>query len=192
MTAAQPASRREAILASALELFRTRGFHAVGIDEIGAAAGISGPGVYRHFPSKDSLLIALFDGISERLLDRARAIARASLPPQEALERLIALHVAFAADERALIALWVQDWRSLPAADRHRIRRYQAEYVGEWAATLARLRPELSESEVDTVVYAGIGAINSVAFHDSGLERTVLDPLLRRLALAVLGTGPAD
>jgi AcrR family transcriptional regulator len=187
--AVRSSSRRDAILASALELFRQRGFHAVGIDEIGAAAGISGPGVYRHFPSKDSLLVALLDYITERMLDGARGIVGASLPDRTALEQLVALHVSFAAEERALLAVWMQDWRSLPEADRNRIQRRQAEYAGEWGATLARLRPELSYQEVETVVHAAFGAINSVAFHDSGLERKILDPLLADLALAVLGGG---
>ena len=58
-TAALP--RRELLLQSAADLFATKGYHAVGIDDIGAAAGISGPGVYRHFASKQALLEALCD-----------------------------------------------------------------------------------------------------------------------------------
>ena len=96
------ASRREAILAAALELFRRRGFHAVGIDEIGTLAGISGPGVYRHFPSKSSLLVALFDGLSDRMLAAAEEIRKLDCPPAETLDRLVDFHVATAVAERAL------------------------------------------------------------------------------------------
>ncbi|MGH3950933.1 MAG: helix-turn-helix domain-containing protein, partial [Pseudonocardiaceae bacterium] len=49
-------SRREQILAAAAELFAQHGFHGVGIDDIGAAVGISGPALYRHFRSKDAML----------------------------------------------------------------------------------------------------------------------------------------
>ena len=181
-----PTSRREAILAAALELFRKRSFHAVGIDEIGAAAGISGPGVYRHFPSKDSLLVALFDRISEQMLDNARSVVEEDLPPEETLRRLVELHVGYASEERALLSVWVQDWRSLPAPDRQRVRRRQVEYVGEWIRALAELRPDLSPKGTETVAYAAVNTINSVAFHDAGLPRDQLDPLLARLALAVL------
>src|SRR5919197_40713 len=182
--------RREAILSSALELFRQRGFHAVGIDEIGTAAGISGPAVYRHFRSKDSLLVSLFDQISERMLQGAQEIGAKPLSPDEALDQLVALHVSFAVDERSLLAVWIQDWRSLPDPDAHRIRRRQVEYVSEWTAALRRLRPDLSFQQVETIVYAAIGAINSVAFHDSRLPRDALDPLLCRLARGVLNACP--
>jgi AcrR family transcriptional regulator len=179
-------SRRDAILAAALELFRRRGFHAVGIDEIGTAAGISGPAVYRHFRSKLAVLVALFDSISERMLDGARKIAADGLPPEETLERLVALQVTFAVEERALLAVWIGDRRSLPEEDSRRIGRRQVEYVGEWTSAVARLRPELSAGEVETVVYAAIGAINSVAFRDAGLPREDLEALLGRLARSVL------
>lgn len=181
-------SRREAILAAALELFRRRSFHAVGIDEIGTAAGISGPGVYRHFPSKDSLLVALFDRISEQMLSGARAVVAEQLPPEETLRRLVDVHVAYVSEERALLSVWIQDWRSLPAPDRQRVARRQVEYVGEWIRALGELRPELSPKGAETVAYAAVNTINSVAFHDAGLPREQLDPLLARLALAVLAT----
>ena len=61
-TAARP--RREQLLQCAADLFSARGYHAVGIDDIGAAAGISGPGVYRHFPGKQALLAALCDRVA--------------------------------------------------------------------------------------------------------------------------------
>ena len=182
-------SRHDAILASALELFRRRGFHAVGIDEIGAAAGISGPAVYRHFKSKIAVLVALFDSISERMLDSARKIGADGLSPEETLERLVALQVSFAVEERGLLAVWIRDRRSLPEEDGRRIGRRQVEYVGEWRSALGRLRPDLSAAEVETIVYAAIGAINSVGLRDTGLPRHDLEPLLRQLARSVLG-GP--
>ena len=52
-------TRRQQILKEAARLFAERGFHGVGVDEIGAAVGISGPGLYRHFPGKDAMLRSL-------------------------------------------------------------------------------------------------------------------------------------
>jgi AcrR family transcriptional regulator len=158
----------------------------VGIDEIGTAAGISGPGVYRHFPSKNSLLVALFDRVTEQMLRSARAVVAEQLPPAETLRRLVEVHVRYISEERALLAVWIQDWRSLPGPDRQRIRRCQAEYVGEWIRALRELRPDLPPRMAEAVAYAAISSINSVALHDPGLPRAELDPLLARLALAVL------
>ncbi|MDQ0961610.1 AcrR family transcriptional regulator [Streptomyces sp. B4I13] len=65
-------TRREQILREAARLFAERGFHGVGVDEIGAAVGISGPGLYRHFPGKDAMLAELLVGISGQLLTGAK------------------------------------------------------------------------------------------------------------------------
>jgi AcrR family transcriptional regulator len=51
-----PALRRDQLLGAAALLFRRRGYHSVGVDDIGAAVGMSGPAVYRYFPSKQALL----------------------------------------------------------------------------------------------------------------------------------------
>ena len=67
---AQPAKsdRRLQLLAAAERLFAERGFLAVRLEDIGAAAGVSGPAIYRHFPNKEALLVELLVGISTRLL----------------------------------------------------------------------------------------------------------------------------
>jgi len=48
----------ERILATAYELFSRRGIRAVGIDEIIETAGVAKATLYRHFPSKDDLVLA--------------------------------------------------------------------------------------------------------------------------------------
>lgn len=186
---ASATSRREAILDAALALFRQRGFHSVGIDEIGTDAGISGPGVYRHFASKGSLLVALLDTIAERMLTAAEEIQKSDCPPVEMLDRLVTAHTATAVEERALLAVWLQDWRSLPETDQQRIRRRQVRYVSIFEAALSRLRPELGPAELGTVVHAALGAVNSIAFHDAGLPAEVLEARLGQAARAVLTTG---
>jgi len=180
------AGRREAILASALDLFHRRGFHSVGIDEIGTLAGISGPGVYRHFPSKSSLLVALFDTLSDRMLAASEEIEKLDCSPAEALDRLVSFHLATAVAERALLAVWLREFQSLPDSDQKRIGDRHVDYVAVWAATLAQLRPELSPAEAQTVVRAALGAINSIALQDPGLPPETLEALLGAAARAVL------
>jgi len=187
-TPQSPGSRREAILDAALELFRQRGFHSVGIDEIGTTAGISGPGVYRHFPSKSSLLVALFDSITERTLVAAQEIQKADADPAEILDRLVAHQVGQAVAERAVLAVWLQDCRSLPPPDQQRIRSRQVEYIAIWVATLLRVRPELGQTEAEAVVHAALGAVNSVAIYDTALPAPALETLLEAAARAVLRT----
>ena len=86
-------SRREQILQAAAQLFAERGSRAVGVDDVGAAVGVTGPAIYRHFASKDAMLAEMLLRISERLLaggservadagdDAGRAAARADRLP---------------------------------------------------------------------------------------------------------------
>ena len=55
---APPASGRARLVYTAIELFYSHGFQAVGIDRIIAAAGVTKTTFYKHFESKDDLLIA--------------------------------------------------------------------------------------------------------------------------------------
>ncbi|WP_040798578.1 TetR/AcrR family transcriptional regulator [Nocardia higoensis] len=68
------AERRRQLLDAGARLIAERGFLGVRLDDLGAAVGISGPAVYRHFASKEALLVELLVGISQRLLAGGRAV----------------------------------------------------------------------------------------------------------------------
>jgi AcrR family transcriptional regulator len=55
-----PESRREAILAAALELFDERGFHGTAVPAIAERAGVGAGTLYRNFASKEELVNVLF------------------------------------------------------------------------------------------------------------------------------------
>ena len=57
--------RRQQILDIAADLFAQRGFHGVSVADLGAACGISGPALYKHFPSKDAVLAEMDAGTDE-------------------------------------------------------------------------------------------------------------------------------
>ena len=52
---------RERILDAAYELFSRRGIQAVGVNEVIEHAGVATATLYRHFPSKDKLVLAFLD-----------------------------------------------------------------------------------------------------------------------------------
>ena len=73
-----PESRRQQILDTAAELFAARGFHWVSVADLGAAVGISGPGLYKHFAGKDELALHLFETCHARVWTMcADALSRA-------------------------------------------------------------------------------------------------------------------
>ncbi|MEU1348197.1 TetR/AcrR family transcriptional regulator [Streptomyces sp. NPDC005786] len=158
-------TRREQILKEAARLFAERGFHGVGVDEIGAAVGISGPGLYRHFPGKDAMLAELLVGISERLLAggqlRVSESASGGSSPEALLDALIEGHIDFALDDRPLITLHDRELDRLRDTDRKQVRRLQREYVEVWVAVVRDLYPDLPEHEARATVHAVFGLLNS-------------------------------
>jgi AcrR family transcriptional regulator len=93
---------RERILASAYELFSRRGIRAVGIDEVIERAGVAKATLYRHFPSKDDLVLA-FLARREQLWTRewveAEARRRGSTPDEQLLAIFDAFDEWFHADD---------------------------------------------------------------------------------------------
>src|SRR3954462_8076274 len=88
---AENPSRREQILRAAAQLFAERGSRAVGVDDVGAAVGVTGPAIYRHFASKDAMLAERLLRISERLLSGAtERITAVGDDPADQLRALIA------------------------------------------------------------------------------------------------------
>ena len=75
--------RRQQILDIAADLFAQRGFHGVSVADLGAACGISGPALYKHFPSKDAVLAEMLVSISEELLSVGRQRVAAAATPAD-------------------------------------------------------------------------------------------------------------
>ncbi|WP_406008783.1 TetR/AcrR family transcriptional regulator [Streptomyces sp. NBC_00637] len=156
-------TRREQILREAARLFAERGFHGVGVDEIGAAVGISGPGLYRHFPGKDAMLAELLVGISGRLLTGAkRRLAEADgVPPEAFLDSLVEGHIDFALDDRPLITLHDRELDRLRDSDRKMVRQLQRQYVELWVEALRAVYPGLAEPAARSAVHSVFGLLNS-------------------------------
>jgi AcrR family transcriptional regulator len=184
-TATPRGHRRERILASATSLFEENGFHGAGIDEIAAAAGVTGPAIYRHFKNKDAVLVALFDRLAERLTAILDTVG--ALGGREALETLVRLHVRLAFEERALIVVYISEERNLPEAERRRVRRFQRAYVEAWADLLRTLRSDQSDDERRSAVHAAIGLLNSAGYRRQvGLPRAQAEDMLARMAIVAL------
>jgi AcrR family transcriptional regulator len=84
------AERREQLLDVTKEIAFERGFHAVSIEAVARAAGVSRPVVYNHFSDLGGLLEALVDREGERALGQLRAVLPTSLDPSQPSEPLIA------------------------------------------------------------------------------------------------------
>src|ERR1044072_8419206 len=103
-------ARNRRILDEAAKLFAERGFGDVGVDEIGRRAGITGPGIYRHFGGKDAILAALFDEALNGLVEASRG---AFDDPREALRHRARSHVARLIEDKHLADVLLPRGRAL-------------------------------------------------------------------------------
>src|SRR6201987_2441155 len=139
--------RRSQLIAAAERLVAERGFLAVRLEDIGAAAGVSGPAIYRHFPNKEALLVELLVGISTPLLAGAREVRSREADADATLNGLIDFHLDFALGEPDLIRIQDRDLAHLPAAAERQVRRAQRQDVEVWVGVLRELAPELAEAD---------------------------------------------
>src|SRR5512139_2916603 len=108
-------TRRDEILGIAVGLFASRGYHGVSMDDIGAAAGVTGPALYHHFAGKEAMLAAALNPVIENLLAGGRArVAEHQGDPAGALAALVEFHVDFALNNPAVIALHLHELDRLP------------------------------------------------------------------------------
>jgi AcrR family transcriptional regulator len=176
--------RHEQLLDATAELVAARGFHAVGIVDIGAAAGVTGSAIYRHFRNKQDLLVALIERVVDELLDGARVAVDGAAVPEEALDELVRAHVAFALRDRAIIKVYSQEIDHLPDEDRRRLRRQQHAYAEIWTDVVRANYPNRRDAEAAAAVHAAFGLLNSVAEFTSRVDDDELATLLVSMAHA--------
>ena len=155
--------RRGQLVAAAERLFAEHGYLAVRLEDIGAAAGVSGPAIYRHFPNKEALLSELLVGISTRLLAGATEVVANAADADSALQNLIDFHLDFALDESDLIRIQDRDLGNLPPAAKRQVRRKQRQYVEIWVDVLQRRDPLLTETAARVMAHGTFGLLNSTA-----------------------------
>lgn len=188
-------ARRQEILTAATKLFRRNGFEGVTLDEIGAAVGVSGPAIYRHFESKDDLLISIFDRAADQLEVAVPTPGQVRADPRAALSRTVSNYLEMLLPNRRLAASYLSTavWMS-PTPAAARLRQRQSKHVERVVKMLRAARPELTLSQARTLAHATFGVLNSVAWSDLVVDRRARD-LLTTAAMATLfsdSTGLSD
>ena len=182
------ADRREVLLDAAARLFAERGFDRVSLEDLGAAAGVSGPAVYRHFPGKQAVLGALLVGVSENLCAGGADVVARVDDPHEALASLVAFHVDFALANPDVIRVQDRDLDSLADDARSLVRSLQREYIDTWVGVLARVLPGVERTQLRIRARATFGLINSTPHSARSSPRPAVRALLERMAQAALTT----
>ena len=178
-------SRRRELLAIAARLFAERGYGGTTIDDLGAAAGISGPALYWHFPSKDALLAEMLTDISDRLLVGAQQCVTDAGTPVDAVRALVGFQAAFAVENPALITVHQRELPHLTARDRQVVRRTQRRYLEVWVSALAVVAPAVDERDLRMATHALFGLLNATP-NIVGPDPGHLKELLGSIALGAI------
>lgn len=183
-------TRRQALLSAAASLFAANGFNRVSLEDLGAAAGVSGPAVYRHFPGKQAVLGALLLTVSQDLLDGGRRVVADAADPLAALGRLVQFHVDFALSNPDVIRVQDRDFSNLTDDDQAHVRALQRSYVELWVHVLAGIHDATDTADLRMRAHAAFGLINStphsVRNHGRRMAVKSARPLLENMALAAL------
>jgi len=175
-------TRDEKILAAAEKLFFERSFDGVGVDEIGKVAGTTGSAIYRHFPSKDAILAALFDKTLDTILVR---LGEPDEDPTAELNKLVRAFVGLAKSHERLVSIWLREQRSL--ADRYRREhdRRHRRINQRWTDCLKRCYPDRSIDEIITATRGAQLLLLSEALRPPGGRRAKqAEDLLAQMAFA--------
>jgi len=179
-------TRRQQLVTAAARLFAERGFHGVTIEELGASVGISGPGLYKHFTSKDAVLAEMLVGISQHLLDQGQLRVAEASTPDDALQQLLTFHTDFALTSPDLIRVQDRDLANLSQGEARRVRQLQRAYVELWVAVLIQVDHSLSPEEARIRTHAVFGLLNSTPHSAAARDSDAVRPVLQKMAYAAI------
>lgn len=179
-------SRRRLLLDAAAHLFLRHPYDSVTVGMVATEAGISGPGLYRHFQNKQSLLTAVVEEGLQELHEFARAAVDGVPDPRAALAVMVDFHVRSVITDPPRTLIFIRNEHALPEIDRRRIRREMNLYAQEWVLVVLQLRPDLSEPQVRLLTQVVFSMLNSVATLNKGLDEEEIVATMSTAAVQAL------
>lgn len=177
---------RERLLENGAALFAVKGFHGVGVEELGESVGLTGPSIYRHFRTKSALLAEMLITVSNSLLEGATEVIEENLDPRQTLSALIERHVEFAISYPDLIRVQERDFSNLEVDDARQVRRLQRRYVELWVDQIQLVARNETSETARTMAHAVFGLLNSTPRLKSGQQRNEVAALMLGLAQRAL------
>ncbi|MER8465105.1 TetR/AcrR family transcriptional regulator [Mesorhizobium sp. M1396] len=92
MTSSPASDKRQHVIETAYALFKRAGFHATGIDRIIAEAEVAKMTMYRHFPSKDELVVEVLDYRAVRFDRQLDRLAQEGITPEQKIGKIFSWH----------------------------------------------------------------------------------------------------
>lgn len=159
--------RRDLILKVAADLFADKGYDGVSINDIGLAAGITGPAIYRYFPGKEDMLVSIYQHLYQQSRDGVEIIRHGEGTAAEQLEQMIDLQIELATGQPEKIRIVDSQARHLPPDIAKAFRDERRRTLKVWAELMHEVRPELAVDECDVTVHAVLALVNSISLRRS-------------------------
>jgi AcrR family transcriptional regulator len=134
----------------------------VSIDEIGAAVGIAGPSVYKHFGSKQDLLLAAMARGHDVLLRSFRDATQESRTHDEALRLVSVGYLDLALNHSDVVTTLIVDGPELEEKHQRAMRLAQRAYIGELVALLRAIRPDENPTVARIKIQAALMVANDI------------------------------
>lgn len=178
--------RRDELRATATRLFAEQGFAGVSMDDIGAAAGISGPSIYHHFASKIEILLQAMRWGAAALNDDLSRIRAEAIGSSEALTRLVESYTGHSLRHPDVMDLLLTEAHQLPEYERNTLRQEQRAYIAEWVRLLRQTRPDMACAHARVRVQAALSAVNDTARTPHLRRLSLIHPKLTAIAHTIL------
>lgn len=181
--------RRTEIQQAALRLFHERGFAETSMEDIGAAVGLAGPSIYRHFSSKAEILAT---SIGEQTADFwtkfEQALAKADGADQR-LTEAVRVNVEWFFEHPLITSVSIQLRSYLSEEEQQSASREDRKLMTTWVDTVVAARPDLDRPEAKLLVRGALDLVLAMALTRTSLSRQRSVETTRRAMLAVLLAG---
>ncbi|MDW4572119.1 TetR/AcrR family transcriptional regulator [Microbacterium sp. M3] len=195
----RPRDRKRRIEEAAALAFAQHGYHAVGMQDIAAAVGISAPALYRHFPNKYALFVRTAFALAHRLIESTDGAAALPLDSageaRAALEAMVDAVIATTIELRATGGIYRWEGRYLERDDRELLTSEFRTLRHRFEVAHAVYRPDVDETDRRLLVLGALSAIASISAHRTAVGARALRALLADAAWRALDgslPGPAQ
>ncbi|QHE66659.1 TetR/AcrR family transcriptional regulator [Rhodococcus sp. WAY2] len=159
------------IAENASELFSSRGFHAVRMEDIAEASGITARALYRHYANKQALLAHVVREDQQRVIETLTALTEQPAD-ERGLDASLTALTNSALESRQLSLLWQREARHLDADD-YRLVRRQTRWIAEKfeALLIDSERDDLNEAAADIRSWVVVSIVSGPGLYASTLSR---------------------
>ncbi|WP_026918196.1 TetR/AcrR family transcriptional regulator [Gordonia shandongensis] len=180
-------TRRDEILDAAARLFAVHGFAGTGMDEIGAAVGITGPSVYKHFPSKIAILVGIGQRSGMRLEAGVLATYSTTTDPRRRLHGLVDGYVDAVVSTPDMLVSFTSAYALTGEPQGADLLAVQRRYVARWMHLLTEIDPDRTPVAVPLAVHAALAVVNDAVRMPRSTPRPEFAARMAYLMKGVLG-----